>query len=188
MKKQKFHHGLSEPFIDALNSEYQKSGWWKRIVDDTGLFIGIRNNYLNVYFNGGSILELRYTGGRLTGKTHFKYLLDLTIDDNASNYVKCSNGKFRPFTIKEPHQDILENLEGIKQSTSLYQGDEKEGVHQITIENTNVIDTEIQFPGEDARIDFAALQKRKGRTSIVFFEAKTYFSPDIVARVASMLH
>ena len=182
MKKQNFRHGLSKPFIDALNSEYAKSGWWKRIADDEDLFIGIRNNYLNVYFNGGSILELRYTRGRLTGKTHFKYLLDLTIDDKDSDYIKFSNGTFKSVMIKEAYRDISENLEGIKQSTKLYQGDEKKGVHNIVIDNINVIDTEIQFPGEDARIDFAALQKRKGRTSIVFFEAKTYSNSDIVAK------
>ncbi len=61
MKTQVFRHGLNEPFIDTLNREYEKSGWWKRIVDDEHLFIGIRNHCLNVYFNGGSILELKHT-------------------------------------------------------------------------------------------------------------------------------
>ena len=179
MKKQNFRHGLSKPFIDALNSEYEKSGWWKRIVDDEDLFIGIRKNYLNVYFNGGSILELRHTGGRLTGKTHFKYLIDLTIDDKDSDYIKFSDGKFRPVTIKEPYRDILENIEGIKQSTRLYQGDEKKGVHQISIHNANVIDTEIQIPGENLRVDFAALRKVNDEIRIVFYEAKLFVNDDL---------
>ena len=126
-----------------------------------------------------SKLQNRDTRGGLTGKTHFKYLVDLATEDKSSDYIKFSNGEFRPVTIKDPYRDILQDLDGIKGSTKLYQGDEKKGVHQIIIHNTNVIDTEIQFPGESARIDFAALQRRNGRICIVFFEAKTYSNSDI---------
>ncbi len=178
MTKPVFRRGLDEPFIDALNSEYGKSGWWKRIVDDKDLFIAIRNGYLNVYFNGGSVLELRHAGGELVGKTHFKHLLNLATESN-DDYIRFSGGKFSPVEIGKSYRDIASDIEGIKKSIKLYQGDEKAGVHHIILDNCNVIDTEIAIPGENARIDFAALQRCKGRMNIVFFEAKTYSSPDI---------
>ena len=54
----KFSRGIRDKFVKSLNDEYEKNTWWRRIADDPQLFIGIRENYLNVYFNGGSVLEL----------------------------------------------------------------------------------------------------------------------------------
>ena len=176
-----FCRGLDEQFIDALNREYEKSGWWRRLADDKDLFIGIRDNYLNVYFNGGSILALEYTQGVFCGKTHFKYLLDVAADDTDGDYVKFSDGKFEPVDIKDSYRDVLANIEGIKEATKRHQGDEKRGVHQIIIDNTNVVDVEIQLPDSNLRIDFAALQRCKDKMRIVFFEAKTYASSEIRA-------
>lgn len=56
-----FSRGLKTEFVAALNQAYgDQDSWWKKLVDDNDLYIGIRGNYLNVYFNGGSILELKY--------------------------------------------------------------------------------------------------------------------------------
>ena len=53
-----FNRGLKDEFVEALNREYEKDGgWWKKIVDDPELFIGIREDYLNIYFHGSSLLS-----------------------------------------------------------------------------------------------------------------------------------
>ncbi len=48
--------------------------WWKNILNDKDLYIDIRkNNYINVYFNGGSLLKLEWKG-EYVGGIHSKYI------------------------------------------------------------------------------------------------------------------
>jgi hypothetical protein len=56
-----FNRGIDKRFIDRLNAEYER-GWWRSIVCDLELFVAIRENYLNVYWNGNSLLRLRLDG------------------------------------------------------------------------------------------------------------------------------
>ena len=173
----KFNRGIG--FVEALNDEYGNNGWWKKLVDDKSLFLGIRDEYVDVYLNGGRVLNLKQVSGEFVGETHFKYLVDLTRADTKSEYMKFKNGTFDRVSLNEPYRDITTNLAGIKKSLKRYQGEEKEGVHKIIMRNKNVIDTEIQFPGENRRIDFAALQKVNGKIQLVFFEAKIYSNSQI---------
>ncbi len=176
-----FSRGLKCEFVQALNQAYdEKDSWWRALVDDKTLFVGIRNNYINIYFNGGSILELKYNSSKgLFGSTHFKYLLNLTRETVRRDYVKFENGKFHEVRIMDSYTDIGKDIGKIKDAVKRHQGDEKKGVHQISIDNRNVIDVEIQFPGTKGRIDFAALQKINGEIKIVFFEAKLYSNSEL---------
>lgn len=48
---------------------------WKNILEDKALYVEIRkDNYVNVYYYGGNIALLRWTGGKITAETHRKYL------------------------------------------------------------------------------------------------------------------
>ena len=176
----RFNRGLDDRFVDALNKEYEKHGWWSKLVDDNDLYIGIRDNYLNVYFSGGSILELHHRSlAGFSGITHFKYLLNLSRKQAHRDYVKFKDGQFDQVSIKESYTDIARDIGKMKGAASHYQGDEKKGVHRISIEAKNVIDVEIQIPGERRRIDFAALQWANDKIEIVFYEAKLYSNGDI---------
>ena len=168
-----FNRGLKDEFVEALNREYEKDGsWWKKIVDDPKLFIGIRENYLNVYFNGASLLELEQNAGHLVGKTYCKYLL------KRGRYAKFKNGSLDPLNSAEFYCNIEVDIADIKKAAARIQGAEKKGVHQIMIDNANVIDTEIAFPGllNRKQIDFVALRKEKNGPKLVFYEAKTFSS------------
>ena len=169
MSKDKFDRGITDFFVDALNNEYGNDSWWRKIVDDKDLFLGIRNECLNVYYNGSSILKLEYNGGKFSGKVHHKYLKNT----HCKKYVRLSEGDFDQFY----GTDI--KIQNIKNSTNVYQGEEKKSVHEIIMRNTNVIDTEIRPPGEHPRIDFAALRKEDGVIKIVFYEAKMYSNSDL---------
>ena len=71
-----FKRGIENPvFVKALKNDYAQGGLWKEIIDDQDLFIGIRNEYINVYFKGNSLLEICFESGCLKAYTHFKYLL-----------------------------------------------------------------------------------------------------------------
>ena len=186
MEKQmsKFNRGISNnKFVTPLNKEYAKNTWWRKIADDPQLFIGIRKNYLNVYFNGGSVLELKHVEGEFTGKVHFKYLVNLTRKNTKSSYVHFRNGAFDRVELMGTFRDIGTDIEGIKKlvSTRDRQIEEKKGVHKLLIQNKNVIDTEIQFPGDKTRrrIDFAAFAAKRWRRKVVFFEAKIYSNTEI---------
>jgi hypothetical protein len=69
-----FKRGISQPFVDRLNDEYDAEGWWKAIADDRELFIAIRDGYINVYWKGNSLLKLWQAGNDLVGEIHYKYL------------------------------------------------------------------------------------------------------------------
>lgn len=175
----KFNRGIRGDFVEALNDEYDSDGWWKKLMDDKSLFLGIRDEYLDVYLNGGRVLSLKHVKGEFVGETHFKYLVDLARADTKSEYVRFRNGTFAQVKLNEPYRYISESLQGIKKSLKPFQGEEKEGVHSIIMHNKNVVDTEIQFPYEARRIDYAALYEINGNIRIVFFEAKNYSNAQI---------
>ena len=71
-----------------------KSGnysWWENIKKDDRLYIEIRkDNYINVYFEGGNVAKLEYRSKDKTiqTSTHSKYL-----HGNGDDYVECSLDK-----------------------------------------------------------------------------------------------
>ena len=172
MAKQ-FNRGISEAFVQALNCEYEKDGWWTRLVSDKKLFVGIREKCLNVYYKGASVLELRYVKGRFVGTAHFKYLLNQT-RDRRSDQVQFTDGEFERFAIKESYRDLAVDIGRIKTSAAQHQGAEKHGVHDIACQNENVIDVEIAVPNESGRMDFAALRNEDDELRLIFYEAKLY--------------
>jgi hypothetical protein len=173
-------------FIDALNRAYSQGGWWKNMVDDPRTYVAIRDNYLNVYSNGCSIVKLRFQGDKLIGETSYKYLVRY----NVANKVEVStDGEIsrHPEAVDTMLVHSLEELDSIIYWTKHLAGDEKIGVHQILCANRNTIDTEIAFTdqAEDdespsaSRIDFAALQRTSNGLEVVFFEAKHFTNPEL---------
>ena len=57
MKKNQSQRGLSETFLEDLLSGYLKP-ILECVKNDDTLFLGIRENYINIYYRGGSILKL----------------------------------------------------------------------------------------------------------------------------------
>ena len=84
----------------------------------------------------------------------------------------------------ESYRDIGEDIDAIKKKAAAsLRGTEKKGVHEIMIDNANVIDTEIAFPRSGERVDFAALREEKNKLKLVFYEAKVFSSSEITAKV-----
>lgn len=156
--------------IDALNTEYEKCGWWKTLADDKETLIAIRNQYLNVYRNGCSIAELRFKNDQLAASIHYKYLLT---KESSKPYVNCIDGEPQITAHADFFIASLGQINDIKSSTKAYAGVEKVGVHQAILANSNVVDTEIAF-GNRSRIDFCAIQEDEGGLFLRFFEAKHY--------------
>lgn len=182
----KFERGISQPFVDRLNAEYKAGGWWRSIADDRDLFVAIRKDYLNVYLNGNSLLKLWQEGDQLVGETHYKYLL---APETARPYVKVVGGKALIDEAAALFNSDLSDLAALKRTANVYSGDEKTGVHQIVMSNTNVIDVEIAFGAENEktgsvtanRIDFAALRQGQAGLEVVFYEAKQFSNKELRA-------
>ena len=184
-----FRRGLEGAFIDALNEEYHKHGWWHRLVDDPEVFIAIRDNYVNAYYCGCSLAKLswRAQDKSIVGQIHYKYLLR---PSGPNEYVDVVDGKANlPGNMDTWFLRDLSDVDSLKKAVLPYSGDEKEGVHDILKANANIIDVEVAFgKGEHdsgaLRLDFAALrcagrrpgaaQHTSGGAKLVFFEAKHF--------------
>ena len=175
-----FSRGLDDEFVEALNREYAKDGWWRRFVDDPELFVAIRDNRVNVYWRGCSLAEVRLEAGEVVGRTHYKYLLRPSMD---APYVEFAEGAYRmPGNTQELFVGSPGDVRELKRAARPYAGGEKTGVHRIILSNPNILDVEIAFglPGTEEsdpsapRVDFAALQVLDAGGVVVFYEAKRF--------------
>jgi len=179
-----FKRGINnKAFISKLNDlNADNNSYWHNILKDNDLFIAIRNEYINVYYRGNSICELHFENSRIVGKTHYKYLLRSDLNE----YVTSLNGIF---SINNPAQKFvtsLNDLNLIKKASLVYSGEEKKGVHAISIKEKNVLDVEIAFSKLDSktdRIDYLKLEEIKGKLKLVFYEAKHFTNSEIRAEL-----
>jgi hypothetical protein len=176
-----FRRGLDQEFVEKLNELYDQSdSWWRALVDDDKLFLAVRDNYVNIYYLGCSLLKLTWnpkTGdGDVVGETHYKYLLKPSL--TGSNYIKIVDGQPESQQLEDMFTKNLADTDDLKKAAKRYAGSEKTGVHNIVLANPNIVDLEIAFAASSSDsaslIDFAALKKTDRGFEIVFFEAKDF--------------
>ncbi len=181
----KFKRGLSSTLVERLNEEYKRGSWWKAMADEPQLFIGIRDEYLNVYWKGNSLLKLSMQDDRLCGEVHYKYML--RPETVSSPYLTFEEGKLQRADPADFFLSDLSDIASLKRSANAYASEEKIGVHKIVMSNANIIDVEVAFGTENGdsgarvaqRIDFAALQMGAQGPELVFFEAKSFNNPEL---------
>jgi hypothetical protein len=165
-------------------------GWFADVLADSRLILGIRNNYLNVYWRGQSLFKIEWAAGKdvpLKFSTHPKYLLDPAL----SNAVRFDGSDFKIGTLTPLIKEYAgaKTLARMKRAAELYCGDEKRGVHQVVLANPNVIDTEIAFvcDGMDEdnpfapRMDLACLEEVDSSIRLRFWEAKLFVNRELFA-------
>ena len=173
--------------MDALNRLYdQPNSWWRRLVDDRNLFFAIRDNYVNVYWLGCSLLKLKPQVGGVSGEIHYKYLLRPRL--TTSEYIKVVDGRLGPMPpVEGLFTQHLAEIDALKKAARPYAVAEKAGVHDVVLSNWNVVDIEIAFATDSnietansvPRLDFATLRRRNQHAEIVFFEAKDFTNPEL---------
>ena len=190
-KPRVFSRGLDDKFVDWLNKRYADGGWWKTLVDDEELFLAIRENYVSVYYRGGSLLKLKDNG---EGEIHHKYLLEdyeTHLDSKLNGWVKI--GENRVEIVKGYAKIIkdggfIDGLDVAKLKVGMDRNlgkevSERECVHNVALANFwNVLDVEIAIKGERGEIDFAALEENGKDVKLVFFEAKCFQNSDLRSR------
>jgi hypothetical protein len=199
----RFQRGLGDDFIVALRELARKPSWFRDVLYDSGLIICIRDNYLNVYFEGQSIFKVNWNQNskKIRITTHPKYLVD-----PALNKPVAFDGE----TFDVERVDALaksyvhgETLRRMKKAAKVFSGVEKQGVHDVFDGNPNVIDLEIalseladrddkegpvtQGGAEDKRakgakakrIDIACFESIDGKVYLRFWEAKHYLNAEL---------
>ena len=187
MAQATFSRGLQVEFVEALNELYdQPDSWWRRLVDDRGLFLAVRDNYVNVYWLGCSLLRLKSQAGGVFGEVHYKYLLRPRL--TTSEYIKVVDGRPEPLPpVEQVFTRTLAEIDALKTAAGPYAGAEKAGVHDVVLSNWNVVDIEVAFAtgsndeteSSAPRVDFAALQRRNQHIEIAFFEAKDFTNREL---------
>lgn len=179
-----FRRGIRKPgMMDALAELAGKESWWQDVLRDKSLVIGVRDDYLNVYWRGQSLFKVEMKDRRIVASTHPKYLLNPEL----SGQVRLDHdgefcfGDLDVLTRAYVPGDTLGKL---KRAASLFAGYEKIGVQAIAAGNSNVVDVEIAFPaapgGRSApRIDIATFEKAEGGVRLVFWEAKLLGNPEL---------
>jgi hypothetical protein len=181
----KFRKGLSEKFVAALNTEYDQGNWWRSIMSDRDLYLGIRDDSLNVYYKGNSLLRLRLAGEVLQAEVHYKYLLH---PEAKPTYIEFTGGRRAGRLGDDLFLNALDPA-FLKLASTWYAREEKQAVHEILRSNPNIVDVEIALAGgregsdrqSAKRIDFAAIQPRDNGLQLVFFEAKHFANLELRA-------
>jgi hypothetical protein len=190
-----FVRGITQPgFMPALEKLAAEPGWWREVLHDPGLILGIRDNSINVYWLGQSLFRVTCSPtGNVRASTHAKYL----VDPGLRHYAAFDGAAWQ---LPAPTSMLIHDftpgktLADLKRAARIYAGQEKLGVHQIVLANTNVLDVEIAMQGvapdlgdtKTPRVDMAALEMAGDSIHLVFWEAKTFANAELRAKPGLM--
>ena len=121
MTVKKITRGINKDFADA----FKQCELDKLLADHKDeLFIGVRNNYLNLYYNCDSIAKVEYKQGKIICEID-KYYLD-------GKHYKGSNK-----TKKIDSSEIYKNYQTIKANSNTKATDEKKSQSKLVLLNNN---------------------------------------------------
>lgn len=138
-----FNRKLDDDFVEALNCEYKKEeGWSKRFVDDTELFLAIRENEVHVYCRGSGYCN---SSGSMSEASSIPNICPKVclgagnLQENDLRFLDIQELKCRA---KGNHAN--KNKKG------------KSDVHNIILANPrNILNFEINVIGSGSQIDFS---------------------------------
>lgn len=173
-----FRLDVDAPIFKAL--EKDQPAWWTTVSEDRDLYVNIRkNNRINVYYKGASVMELYHFKKTFNAKIHAKYVEgDLSV---STNYYRMEPEKIvaiLPFikeNITKLHLSQHGNPEG---------GCEKEIQGKMYVKG-EFLDTEYEFVYPDrliVRIDFTTITPDG---MIEFVELKRISDSRLLHRIGS---
>lgn len=154
-----------------LNSEIFKKieedipNWWKLFLLDKSLYIDIRkDNYINIYYLGGSIAKIIFKN-EFSAEIHHKYL---GLKDDNKTYVSLDLNTVNNDLITDIKKRIEDTLKDSKNEHPA----EKRIQGEMRVQNPNYIDSEFQFNqatnNDKLRIDLTELSNG----TLTFIELK----------------
>lgn len=205
-----FKHGIrKDRMMEALAELALEKSWWQDVLQDKSLLIAVRNDYLNVYWRGQSLFEVRMEGRQILAYTHPKYLLNPNLTGTVRLDPETQVYKADPDHLLMRRYVPGETLPKLKRAAEAFAGEEKSGVQDIVHGNPNVVDVEIAFRdgtnGGTPRIDLAPSTKeslgwnspsgkrsssKMGRSStdrsILSSKSTTLWYPAIIAKFSTV--
>lgn len=130
--------------------------WWLLLLEDKELYIDIRkDNYINVYYYGGSLAKIKYKKC-FVASIRKKYL---GVNDSNSDYTKLDLERLT----KKDIEAIKEQIEINYLKDNPEEPGEKKIQGKLILENPNFIDSEFQYNrgAENLRIDLIELSNGK---------------------------
>jgi hypothetical protein len=178
-----FGRALSEQFIAELNTLHSnENSWWHKMVEDDDVFILIRKNRVHVLVNGGLLLQVEYSKGKLVCKTHEQFL---SLRSKENSYVTLHEDKTSQSRRVQGLKDLVEHYEKVKRRIKLFTGREKQVVQNLGLCIEEIVDLEVGLEGEKKkgasrkgaqRIDMAGISND---SKLVFFEVKLFDNSEI---------
>lgn len=176
-----FKRGIKNPeFIDALNILYaDKTSYWHKMVNNPELYIGIRDDGINVYYKGQSLCKLTYlSDGKIKGETSVKYI-DKTLPGKTVNSYNGLIGGTK-------HIRSLDQVEDLINNAKEHVLKEKKSSYDCILSNKSILDVEITFNATDeikrSSIDYLEATINQGKLVLNFYEAKHCSNAEIVSR------
>lgn len=183
-----FKRGISCGFVEALaRLAVEGSNWWTEVLADDDLIVAVRDEALDVYRRGQSLLHVEVAGGTVCANTHPKYLLDPDLEKR----VRLQGGDFALLASGVLMDRWVPGvtLGKMKRAAKLYAGDEKAAVHAVVRRHPDVLDVEIavrrgaqQEGRELPRVDLLHLEPNGNQVSLVFWEAKLFTNGELRAK------
>ncbi|TAY79715.1 hypothetical protein [Rhizobium ruizarguesonis] len=173
---------------DAANSS--GGAWVRDALGDPELFFALRDERVDVYYRGRAIYSIDFSGGKVTPRTHVKYL----ILDDRDPYIKMQNGSF---DYKHPYlQGVYQektSLRQMKAAARSFSGVESTGVFAAIKDDPLVVDVEVAFNRSSEvtehddleagrkqdRIDVVRLRRADDGFDLVFWEAKHFGNSEL---------
>lgn len=168
MKKRYFRLDEDAPLFKVLAD---KPLWWRNLLEDNDLYCNIRkNNRINVYYRGASIMSLSLKDKKVEAEIHNYYLgYEKNLCDKLNIYY--GNVKLEPEEIVCRIPTIKKRVEANKKNIACVDGDKKGGINyssekfiqsQMYHDEKSYIDTEFALcldDGTEIRIDLVRLSE-----------------------------
>ncbi len=171
---------------NKLFEELEKNNteWWQNLVNDPSIYIDIRkDNIINAYYRGASIIKLEYSNG-LTGKIHYEYIPLKSEQPYVSykfnrNSVEFNTEDIAPHLLNNFDSDVLK---AIKSRINKFNDTSSEKCIQseLILKDGFFIDSEFAYKKdveEELRIDLVRIDTDLKK--IVFYEVKTILNPEL---------
>lgn len=140
--------------------------WWQNLVRDPEIYIEVRkDNYLDIYYNGGRVLDLSFTN-KFKGKIHFEYIPLMSQEEYiplkiTEDTVRLDEGFTNILEIKDFSEAELKIIK--KRISKFYPPSSEKGIQaSFVVKNTQFLDTEFQHrSGIRFDLIWADVAKRK---------------------------
>lgn len=173
----KGNRGLSTKFMAALKEGGILNPILKRVQQDDTLMLAIRDEYVDIYYRGGCLMNIKHSGDIYPVKFNEKYIVD-NLPSHSQDFIEAVVEKKSAITAEADSQKWIEAMPHLKMAIDLHHGRNSKAereFQQVVVRENNqsaisneteyfIVDIEYARPKEDekqkinARFDLVAIK------------------------------